>query len=364
MEPRSSRTPSRQRRKWLRWTLIGALSVLAVVIGYAVYEGVTIYRALDNFSKDENDSRFRSVMDKTTETQSPPEWEGKERVNILLLGGDARGLAEGQIARSDSMIVVSIDPVTKRAHLLSVLRDTWVDIPGHGKGRANTAITIGGPNLAMETIGNLLGLDIHYYAYADFEGFKALVDAIGGVYFEVEKDMNYVDNADGNRYDIHLKKGYQLLDGDKALQYVRFRHDAMSDFTRTERQREFLKAVAKKLQSTWNVVRMGQILEKVEPYVETNMEVSDMLKLGQLGLKLHIAGSAQVPPMELLKDERVNGAAVLAIRDTEAVKAYVQEVLASDETAKETDADADGEPAGASSGPVTSKPAESAEPAA
>jgi len=360
MDPRSS--SRKKKNKWLRRTLYGILSVAAIVIGYVVYQAYTIYHALDNFSKDETETRFKPVANKTT-VEAPPEWGGKERVNILLLGGDARGLSEGEVARSDSMIVVSIDPVTKRAHLLSVLRDTYIDIPGHGKGRANTAITLGGPNLAMQAIGDLLGLTIQYYAYVDFEGFKALIDAIGGVYFEVEKDMNYVDNADKNRYDIHLKKGYQLLDGDKALQYVRFRHDAMSDFTRTERQREFLKAVAQKLQSTWNVVRMGQILESVQPYVETNMQVSDMLKLGQLGLKLHVAGSAQVPPMELLRDERVGGAAVLAVRDLDALKAYVQEVLASDDTALDTGTDADGA-TDKTSGPVTGKPAESAEPAA
>jgi len=358
MDPRSS--SRKKKNKWLRRTLYGILSVAAIVIGYVVYQAYTIYHALDNFSKDETETRFKPVANKTT-VEAPPEWEGKERVNILLLGGDARGLSEGEVARSDSMIVVSIDPVTKRAHLLSVLRDTYIDIPGHGKGRANTAITLGGPNLAMQAIGDLLGLTIQFYAYVDFEGFKALIDAIGGVYFEVEKDMNYVDNADKNRYDIHLKKGYQLLDGDKALQYVRFRHDAMSDFTRTERQREFLKAVAQKLQSTWNVVRMGQILESVQPYVETNMQVSDMLKLGQLGLKLHVAGTAQVPPMELLRDERVGGAAVLAVRDLDALKAYVQEELASDETVPESDGgDADGK----ASGPVTSRPADEAEPAA
>src|SRR5690606_30360374 len=98
--------------------------------------------------------------------EKPPEWEGTERVNILLLGGDARGLKKGQVARSDSMLVVSVDPITKKAHLLSVLRDTYTDIPGHGKDRINTAITIGGPNLAMQTIGELLGLEIQYYVYA------------------------------------------------------------------------------------------------------------------------------------------------------------------------------------------------------
>lgn len=340
--------------------LYGILAIAVVTVAYAGYQAITIYNALDGFEKKEEESRFKSVVDKTAE--KPPEWEGKERVNILLLGADARGYSEGEVARSDSMIVVSIDPVSKRVHLLSVLRDTYVDIPGHGKGRANTAITIGGPNLAMETVGKLLGLDIHYYFYADFEGFKALVDAIGGVYFEVEKDMRYVDNADKNRYDINLKKGYQLLDGDKALQYVRFRHDKMSDFTRTERQREFLKAVAAKMQSTWNLVRMGQILESIQPYIETNMQVSDMLKLGQLGLKLHIAGSAQVPPMELLMDDRVGGASVLSIRDTDALKEYVQDVLDSDETVTSGDSqdDTGGKPAGS----VSNSDTEDAEPAA
>lgn len=326
MEPRGSKKKS----AWKRWALYSALTLFVLVGGYAVYQGLTIYNALDNFEKPEEESRFKNIPDKTAE--KPPEWEGRERVNILLLGGDARGLDEGEVARSDSMMVVSVDPVSKKAHLLSVLRDTYAPIPGHNRNRINTAITLGGPYLAMQTVGDLLGLDIQYYVYADFEGFKALVDAIGGVDFEVEKDMHYVDNADKNRYDIHLEKGFQHLDGDKALQYVRFRHDAMSDFTRTERQREFLKVVAKKLQTTWNLARMGQILESVQPYIETNLQVSDMLKLGQLGLKMHIAGSAQMPPMELLADERVGGASVLSIRDADKLRAYVQEVLAVDDT--------------------------------
>ena len=154
-------------------------------------------------------------------------------------------------------------------------------------------ITLGGPHTAMQTIGDLLGLDIQYYVYTEFEGFKSLVDAIGGVDFEVEKKMNYVDNADDNRYDIHLKAGYQHLDGDKALQYVRFRHDAMSDYTRTGRQREFLKAVAGKMQSSWNIVKLADIINAVSPYIQTNLNVSDMIKLGQLRLNVHMAGSEQ-----------------------------------------------------------------------
>lgn len=318
-----------KKKPW-KWVLITVLVLLCAGIAGATVWGVGVYKALDDFSKEPGESRFDGFVDQPE--LEPPKWEGTERVNILLLGGDARGLDEDQVPRSDSMLIASLDPVTKKAHLFSVLRDTYVDIEGHGRGRINTAFSLGGPELAMKTIGDLLGIDIQYYVYTDFEGFKALVDAIGGVDFEVEKDMHYTDNADGNRYDIDLEAGYQHLDGDKALQYVRFRHDAMSDFTRTERQRNFLMAVAKKMQSTWNIVQMKKILDSVSPYIETNLEVSDMLKLGQLGVESHVAGTAQVPPMELIGEDNVAGASVIAVKDLDELKEFVQEELASDDT--------------------------------
>ncbi|WP_343223673.1 LCP family protein [Paenibacillus oenotherae] len=316
----------KRKRPWL-WALLGLAVVIACIAGYYMYN---IYNFTEGLSKPKEDSLFGQFEDK--ESEKPPEWEGSERVNILLMGGDNRGLEKNESARSDSMLVASIDPVTKKIHLFSVLRDTFVPIEGHGEGRINTALALGGPNLAMKTIGNMLGLDIQYYVYTDFEGFKSLVDAIGGIEFDVEKNMNYVDNADGNRYDIHLKKGRQMLDGEKALMYVRFRHDAMSDFTRTERQRNFLAAVAAELKSTWSLINMKSILDSIQPYMESNLQSLDILKLAQLGMGSHMAGSAQVPPMELIGDRNVGGASVLAVRDDAKLLEYVQEVLANDTT--------------------------------
>ncbi|WP_035157553.1 LCP family protein [Cohnella thermotolerans] len=317
------------RKKW-KWTLFSVLALVVVallLVGWKVYG---TYHELGEMSKSKDESRFGQFEDKPEE--KPPEWTGTERVNILLMGGDERGLRKGEIARSDSMMVASFDPVTKKAHLFSILRDTYVDIPGYKNNRINTAITLGGPNLAMKTVGNLLGLDIQYYVYVDFQGFIKLVDAIGGVDFYVEKDMHYTDAADGHVYDIDLKKGQQHLDGEHALQYVRFRHDAMSDFTRTERQRAFLKAVADKLKNGWNLMKLPEILNKVNPYIETNLSANDMLKLASLGYKSHQAGSAQIPPMDLISDEREAGASVLGVKDPEALKEYVQEELQKDET--------------------------------
>ncbi|QAY67074.1 LCP family protein [Paenibacillus protaetiae] len=334
------RSKPTKKRPW-KWVLITLLVLVVAGIAGATYWGVGVYNALDDFSKPQDESRFSQFEPTDNE---PPKWQGTERVNILLLGGDARGLAKNQVPRSDSILIASIDPLTKKADLFSVLRDTYVDIDGHGKDRINTAITYGGPQLAMKTIGDLLGLPIQYYVYTDFEGFKALVDSIGGIDYDVEKDMHYTDNADDNRYDIDLKAGYQHLDGDHALQYVRFRHDAMSDFTRTERQRNFIMAVAGKMQSTWNIVQMGKILNNVSDYIETNLSVMDMLKLGQLGVESHFAGTAQIPPMDQISEERVGGASVIGIKDPDDIKAFVQQTLAADDSAATPDPNASADP--------------------
>ncbi|MFC5651459.1 LCP family protein [Paenibacillus solisilvae] len=326
--PRKQQKQTRRKRPWM-WALLGVVVVAIAVV--AVYF-VNLNNSLGGLSKPKDESIFGKFDDKPAE--KPAEWEGTERVNILIMGGDNRGLKKSETARSDSMLVASVDPVTKKAHLFSVLRDTYVPIEGHGEGRINTALALGGPNLAMKTIGGVLGLDIQYYVYTDFEGFKSLVDAIGGIQnFDVEKNMNYVDNADGNRYDIHLKKGIQDLDGTTALQYVRFRHDALSDFTRTERQRKLLTAVSDKMKSGWTVVKLNKIIDSISPYVETNIEVSDMLKLAQLGIGSTIGGSTQVPPMDLIGDKKVSGASVLSIRDDQELMDYVQSELAADNVA-------------------------------
>lgn len=121
------------------------------------------------------------------------------------MGVDGRGVKKGEVPRSDTMLVASLDPVKKKFYVFSILRDTYVDIPDHGTQRINAAITYG-PNTAMQTVSDLLGIPIQYYVYTDFQGFIKLVDAVGGVDYEVEKDMRYTTKADGPEYDIDLKK--------------------------------------------------------------------------------------------------------------------------------------------------------------
>jgi LCP family protein required for cell wall assembly len=256
-----------------------------------------------------------------------PVWGGKERVNILLLGIDRRDLRPDEQPRSDSMILVSIDPVGKTYDLFSILRDTYVEIPGYGSSRINAALAEGGPELAMETVSGFVGLPVDRYVITDFEGFKHLIDAVGGVEIDVEKNMRYRDPSDKGLYDINLKKGLQRLDGDKALQYVRFRHDAMSDYTRTERQRKLLAALAEQLQKGTTLLQLPAILDSVRPYVQTNMSSGDMLKLSALALQLKSeqAGQYQLPPMGAFRESNRGGSVLLPDRDQ--VKKYVQEQL-------------------------------------
>ncbi|KOP65019.1 transcriptional regulator [Bacillus sp. FJAT-18019] len=308
-------------------TIIWIVSIiLAAIIGYGIYYGVSFYDSLQGLQKSGEASPFKEIEKVDAKVPAPPEWEGTEMVNILIMGVDARGFEEGEIPRSDSMLVASLDPVNKKMYLFSILRDTYVDIPGHDRNRINTAITHG-PNTAMKAVGDLLGMPIQYYVYTDFQGFMKLVDSVGGVDFYVEKDMSYSSKADKNEYDIDLKQGMQHLDGNSALQYVRFRYDAMGDFTRTERQRELLKAVAKKMQTTTSIMKLPDILKSVSPYIDTNLEVEDMWKLANVAYKSSMSGSEQVPPMKLLKEEHIGGAAVLTVGNSDRLKQYIQDII-------------------------------------
>ncbi|WP_019535853.1 LCP family protein [Paenibacillus ginsengihumi] len=324
---------------------VALVLLLMVAIGYYAYAFINF---ANNIQGGPESGKFGNLnttpINKTEESLVPPKWEGKERVNVLLLGGDSRSSKPNEIPRSDTLMVASIDPVTKKAALLSVLRDTYVRIPGYGNDRINASVTYGGPQLAMKTVSDLLGIPIQYYVYTDFQGFIALVDAIGGIEIDVEKDMKYTDSADGHKFDINLKKGYQHLDGTHALQYVRFRHDALSDFSRTERQRKFLQAVAQKMQSTTSIIRLPKILNSVDPYIETNLSTTDMLKLAVLAFDAKAEGmaSAQVPPSHLLIEKRVGGADVLMVSNQKKLHAYLQDLF-KEEPADET------EPAGGES---------------
>ncbi|WP_204601875.1 LCP family protein [Cohnella boryungensis] len=321
------------KKKIVLYSALGVFSVVALLAGYLVYLFYDFAGKIYVDPRDQQPTAVATPTDGTVPTMAPliepPEWNGDERINILLMGGDSRGVKSTVKPRSDTMIVVSIDPVAKSTHLLSLLRDTYVEIPQRGSNRLNAAITMGGPLLAMETVHQWIDMPIHYYVYTDFEGFISLIDELGGIEFEVDKNMRNTDNRDDPRYNIKLEKGLQHLDGLTALQYVRYRGDAMSDFSRSERQRKFLTAIADKLQSTTGLLKLPQLLNGIAPYIETNIPPGDLLKLARLGLKLNTSSlaSIQLPQMNAFRNARIRDMDVL-VPDTGKVRSYVKEQLA------------------------------------
>ncbi|WP_299446150.1 LCP family protein [uncultured Phascolarctobacterium sp.] len=197
--------------------------------------------------------------------------------NIVVLGVDERA-EEHDVGRSDTLFVVMFDTQKKSVSLLSVPRDTRVRIKGHGWDKINHAYAYGGRELTQKTVEELLGLHINNYVMVDFKGFTGLVDAIGGVDIDVEKDMYYHDTWDG--FTVDLKKGKQHLDGKTAIQYVRYR-DEEGDIGRIRRQQHFMMAVYERISSANMLLHVPGLAKQLSSMVKTDLPLSDLVDIGR-----------------------------------------------------------------------------------
>lgn len=218
-------------------------------------------------------------------------------VTVLLMGSDERhdkngNIVAGDVAHSDTMILVAIDTDHKAVRMLSVPRDLLVTIPGYGPGhRINEAYTLGevnhltggGPALAVKTMEQLTGTRIPYYGVITFDGFRQGVDAVGGVTLDVERPITDHDYP-GDHYDlvpVYVPAGRQLLDGERSLEYVRSRHDdPLNDFGRNQRQQHFLTALSAKMLRPERLGQFNQFLDIIKNNLRTNLSPTEMLALG------------------------------------------------------------------------------------
>jgi polyisoprenyl-teichoic acid--peptidoglycan teichoic acid transferase len=165
-------------------------------------------------------------------------------VFALIVGSDARPGQDLRHARTDSLHVVAIDPATRSGTIVGIPRDTYVEIPGRGEAKINTAMGSGGISLLMETVRNFTGLPIEYYVLTGFQGFSEMVDELGGVDVYVPRNMD--DKYSG----AHFQQGYHHFNGEQALAFCRDRHDvAYGDFTRSENQGRLMLAALSKLRA-------------------------------------------------------------------------------------------------------------------
>ena len=205
----------------------------------------------------------------------------KKHFTVLIVGLDRR-IGEKSIGNTDTLLMASINTITGQVTLLSIPRDTQVTIPGYGKEKINAAARLGkGLRTTEGLVEGLTGQKIDGYVLTNFSGFKTIIDILGGINLTVEKDMYYVtgDEKDGI---INLRKGTQRLNGTQALQYARFRQDALGDISRTTRQQAVIKAMVKELLQMKTVLKIPSLIKQMTKSFETDLSAGQLWSLTNL----------------------------------------------------------------------------------
>jgi LCP family protein required for cell wall assembly len=300
-----------KRKKYIILSLIFVpLFLIAAVFIY----GYLQYKSAFENSKDD------SILDDETIEFNPVEVT-EEKYNVLMLGIDARG---EELSRTDTIMIAQYDEKTKDTKLVSIMRDSYVEIPGYGYNKINAAHAFGGVELLRKTIKHNFDVDLHYYAIVDFQSFPKVVDVAfpDGVKIDVEKDMSKgINNA--------LSAGKQTLNGEQLLDYVRFRQDSESDFGRVRRQQEVLKVLSSEFSELNTLVKLPKIMGTATPYIKTNMDNSLLFKIGPSVLFENKSKmeSLRIPMDGTYTDERYEHAGLVLEIDIKTNKKAIQDFL-------------------------------------
>lgn len=264
-------------------------------------------------------------MDKTEDVKFEP-FEGVDpqfgEINVLLIGNDAR---DGEEARSDALMIGHYDQTTNAIKIVSLMRDTYVEIPGHGQQKLNAAYFFGGPELVRKTIKQNFDVDVQYYAIVDFTGFSKIVDIVApdGIQVDIPYPMSH-------GIGMTLESGEQTLNGEQLLGYVRFRHDIHSDFGRVERQQEALSKLKDEAISFQTLLNLPKLLGLVNPYIDTNIDNRILLTIGKgmiKGGKSTSMESLRIPIENSFVDKKVAGVGEVLDLDVEQNKEALRQFL-------------------------------------
>lgn len=295
----------------LVYALIGAFAVAALLTAYltfiAVRDFVTSWEmtdlpgiSIDSIPTPSTEEGVISDVDTPMQSSGGPEpqpWDGASRITVLVMGLDYRDWQAGEgPPRTDTMILLTIDPLSQTAGMLSVPRDLWVSIPGFEYGKINTAYQLGeayelpggGPELAMKTVAEFIGVPIDFYAQVDFSAFIKFIDEIGGVKLDVKEAIT-VDLLGDNTFK-KIKPGRQVLPGDMALAYARARKTEGGDFDRAERQQQVIMAIRDRLLDinmlSTLISKAPTLYQELSSGVQTNMTLDQAIRLAWLAQQI------------------------------------------------------------------------------
>lgn len=263
--------------------LIAVLSG-ALALGYELVDRPITKRNHEP-SREEATKRINKL-----DTTNP--FTGDDPLHILLFGIDKTATTdmteEGNPTRSDVVMLVTIDPVTKRAQLLSLPRDTYVSIRGHqGKTKLGHAYAYGGEKLAEETVEDFLDVKIDYYATVDYKAVERLVDAVGGIEVDIPFDYSYEDTYVVPNLHIDFKKGKQKLDGANAVRYLRIRKIYEDqDIDRIQVQQRFMMQLFDKLKRPMMILKIPELIDIALDNIETNLSYGQIAYLAKMGLDM------------------------------------------------------------------------------
>ncbi|WP_428911605.1 LCP family protein [Niallia sp. Krafla_26] len=305
----------------VRWgRIFGALFFIGIFMVGLVqvidYIGTTIQALNQPLKKVEANQSFQG--EKTNHKTDP--------FNVLLLGSDSRGEEQ---ARTDTIMVAHYNPQTHKIKLISLMRDMYVSIPDHRKQKLNAAYSLGGPDLLRETIKENFGLDIHYYATIDFQGFEKAVDLLAPNGIEVEVPYEMTAGIG-----MTLEQGTQVLHGKELLGFVRFRQDRLSDFGRVQRQQEVISKLSEEVASFNSVKKLPELLGLLHTHVDTNLEPSTLLKIGKdvLTEKGGEIDTLRIPEDDSFENNRYEGIGEVLEVDFEQNKERLKEFLGENES--------------------------------
>ncbi|OGO71987.1 MAG: hypothetical protein A2Z37_12610 [Chloroflexi bacterium RBG_19FT_COMBO_62_14] len=321
---------------WVFWTLAAAFCAAALLSAYLVYSSVREIAAswnaggLPSFGLIDRPSSDETPIPGVTPTaatlsEAPVPWNGTDRVTILLMGLDFRDWETGDgPPRTDSMMLISIDPVSNTVGMLSIPRDLWVEIPGgFGHNRINTAYFLGesyklpggGPAVAMQTVEDMLGLPVQYYAVIEFQTFERMIDEIGGIDVLVEEEVKISPIGRLSRW-LHAKAYH--MDGPTALAYARARKTEGGDFDRAERQQRVALAIRDRIfysnMIPTLVAKAPRLYQELASGVHTNLTLNQMVGLGLLLIQIppeNIHRGVIAPPDMVTLEKLPTGADVL-----------------------------------------------------
>ncbi|MFT9599863.1 LCP family protein [Mesobacillus sp.] len=254
----------RKRRNLLLFLILTFVSLISIS-GYLLFQ---TYAVAKNSYEELEGREEKSAL------REEPVYISSDPVSVLLLGIEDYS-DENDNGRSDTIMVATFNPDQQSMKLLSIPRDTLVNIPGYKEDKINHSYSIGGKEKVIETIEEFLDIPIDYYATVNFKGFTNIIDSVGGVTVDVPFDFNDI-NRNWDRF--YFYEGTQKLSGEEALVYARMRkQDPRGDFGRNERQRQIVTGVIEKLSSPKTLLKIDDIASEIGNNIETNMRVNEAL---------------------------------------------------------------------------------------